>query len=272
MALTEKEQEIEKNIVFIEKNLNLNSAFKFLQTIYKQNRLITLIGELHNKSWTCNPPHIDISQYCVDRVSNNNNCRILLEYHPSIDPTTLGSEAIRTTYTALSRMNIAREYIIPYDYRTYFLGHEMQYILYQFWDTNISYNNIKSKLINPYFEKFQGVFELYDSYDPNIGFYLTQTYIQDINNHFLSILNNISSKEPKNHIRLELMQVWKKVADFFILREVLRNDDINEYIVIMGNKHLDNLRIILEKISNEINYQEGNSQNCVKLLHPFTFD
>lgn len=284
MELSEEEKTIEEyrqnqkeqqNIVFIERQLNLNSALTFLQTIYKTTRLITLIGEIHQKSWTCKQPHISIAHYCLERVSKNRNCRVMLEYNPSADPERIGSEAIRTVYASLNLMAGGRDYIIPFDFRSYFLSSQGQSLLYDYdWRTeSIIHSNIESKFIIPYFEKYQSAFALNpQQYDQGIYNYLIGPFLQDVTQTFQAIGGQIQQNYPIDHIQLALKQAWKKVADFFILREILRNDEINEYIVILGNKHFENLRVVLGNMSNEINYQQGTSQNCVKLYHTYAFN
>ena len=265
----------QQNIVFIERQLNLNSALTFFQTIYKNTRLITLLGEIHDKTWTCKPPFINISDYCLERVSKNRNCRIMLEYNPSADPERIGSEAIRTVYTLLNRMEGGINYIIPFDFRSYFLSPQGQSFLYDFdWrNESITNNVIESNFVLPYFEKYKNAFQLEpDKYDQSIYNYLIGPFLTDITQTFNAIGSQIRQNYSINHIQLSLKEAWKKVADFFILREILKNNQINEYIVILGNKHFENLRVILANMATEINYQQGTPQNCVKLYHTYAFD
>lgn len=265
----------EKHIVFIERQLNLNSALTFLQTIYKKTRLITLIGEIHEKSWTCKSPHISIAEYCLERVAKNKSCRIMLEYNPSADPERIGSEAIRTVYTSLIHMAGGKDYILPFDFRSYFLSPQGQSALYDYdWrKESITLNDIESKFIIPYFEKYKSAFELNpQEYDQGIYNYLTGPFLEDVTQTFQAVGGQIQGKYPIDHIQLALKQAWKKVTDFFVLREILRNSEINEYIVILGNKHFENLRIVLGNMAEEINYQQGTPQNCVKLYHTYTFN
>lgn len=284
MELSKEEEEIiqkyqqnqkeHKNIVFIERQLNLNSTLTFLQTIYNKC-LITLLGEIHEKTWTCKPPFISIADYCLERVSKNKNCRVLLEYNPSADPERIGSEAIRSVYAFLKRMNGGLGYIIPFDYRSYFLSPQGQSFLYDYdWrNESITYDAIELNFVIPYFKKYKTAFELKpDDYDQGIYNYLVGPFLTDVTQTFNAIGSQIRHNYAINDIQLSLKEAWKKVTDFFILREILKNNQINEYIVILGNKHFENLRVILANMATEINYQQGTPQNCVKLYHTYTFD
>lgn len=275
-AITEyQESSRQKHTVYIEKSVNLNSTINFSQIIYKAKSLITLIGEIHEYNWTCPPPNINISDYCIERIKQNKNCRILLEYNPAADPKTIGSQAIRSVFNSMSNIENGNKYIIPFDFRSFFLTPKGQSELYDYdWkNTQKNLNEIKSKFILPYFDNFQSTFGLKrEDYEPGIYNYLTKPFLEDTTQTFQAAGGQIERNYSIDKIQHTLKEAWKKVADFFILREILRESDINEYIVILGKKHFENLRFILSKMGEEINYQEGKPEKCVNLYYTYTFN
>ena len=102
--------------------------------------------------------------------------------------------------------------------------------------------------------------------------YLHETFFQDITSHFDNIRDKLNKGEDLQNIRDGLWSAWKKVCDFFILKEVLGSDDIDEYIVIVGKNHTYNLDRILPSIPyvTTLNLQDGkNSSDCVTLFQSF---
>ena len=105
----------------------LGSAINFKQYLFN-NKIITIIGEYHNYDFNCFN-NKDISQYCLERVKNNSNCSILLEYSKYDDPKTIGSTTINQTYKKLAKYK-KQKHIVPVDFRTLFLKYEGQSKLY----------------------------------------------------------------------------------------------------------------------------------------------
>ena len=273
-AITEYQESSRQNrTVYIENSVNLNSTNNFSQIIYN-TRLITLIGEIHEYIWTCPAPNINISDYCIERVKQNENCRILLEYNPAADPKTIGSQAIRSVFNSLSNIENGNKYIIPFDFRSFFLTPRGQSELYDHnWNNTLkNLNEIRSKFILPYFDNFQSTFGLEsEDYEQGIYNYLTKPFLEDTTQTFQAAKKQIEENYSIDYIQLTLKEAWKKVADFFILREILKKSDIDEYIVILGKKHFENLRFILSTMGEEINSQEGRPGNCVKLYYTYKF-
>ena len=101
---------------------------------------------------------------------------------------------------------------------------------------------------------------------------LYDIFLKDIHSHFDDISNKLNRHEDLQNIRQELWHAWKKVCDFFILKDILGSDDIDEYIVIVGKKHTDNLNQILPTIPylTRLNFQDGKNQSdCVTLFKSY---
>ena len=94
----------DKHVVFVESKIQLNSAVGFSQYIYRDNILLTMIGELHDHNWKCPHPSISISDYCEQAVKRNPMCKVLLEYNNGDNALGIGSEAVRGVYAALERV------------------------------------------------------------------------------------------------------------------------------------------------------------------------
>lgn len=275
-ALQQNNKYCGQDIVFIETPISLNSAVNFSQHIYKYTRLFTLIGELHQITWNCTSPSLSIAEYSKDCVMKNPNCKIMLEYYYELDPERIDSHAIKTTFAALK--NIGRtDAIIAYDPRVYFLGLQGQIDLYY----NNGFNKyqtpqeIGQTFIEPYFQKLREnphLFSLDNNYDPNIYNYLINSYVPDLTQSFYAIANMLQQNKPRIEIQFALMETWKKVTDFFVLKIILKNDMINEYVIILGSKHYENLNIVLKNMTYTIVQKNGSPQQCINLYKVCSFN
>lgn len=274
-ALQQNNKYCGQDIVFIETSVSLNSAVYFSQHVYKHTRLFTLIGELHQKTWECTSPSTTIAEYSKNCVIKNPNCKIMLEYNYLLDPERIDSHGIRTTFAALK--NIGRtDAVIAYDPRVFFLGIKGQTDLY-----HKGFNNYKTPeeigqtYIEPYFQRLREnpyLFSLDNNYDPNIYNYLKNSYVPDLTESFYAIANMLQQNKPRIEIQLALMETWKKVTDFFVLRTILRNDTVNEYVIILGSKHHENLSIVLNNMTYTIVQKSGSPQKCINLYETCSFN
>lgn len=266
------EKKLGKNVIFIETDTEIESTSLFSQYIYKNLRLITLLGELHDISWNCKGETISIAEYCKDAVERNPRCRILLEYNRGDDPTRIGSEAIRTVYNELERtQNLNR--IIPFDPRAYFLGIQAQGDLYSNGFYNyISYENIGLTFIEPFFSKCRddnNLFKIDDEfYTDNDREYLENIYVNDIRKTFHNISNSFG-KISLEDLHQNLKDAWKKVTDFYVLKLLLKHDDIDDYIVILGEAHYINISDILKQASKQLNDHKGNKKSCINIYKTY---
>ena len=279
--------------------LYLNSATKFSQYLFPindgVNRKITLISELHEYSWECKNPSITIDKYCknvVDKYCKHklSNCKIMLEYNRTQDPLTIGSEAIRSTYKTLKKQGM-ENVIVPFDFRVFFLS-EKHNELYTTDDITKFYKEdllggIIQNYVLPYlshkFAKLRpyesNIFDIRkDMYAKEVSEYLLNYYIPDITKHFIYILcilfKNYDAKTkkfPKENDKYEftvsLKNAWKKVSDFFILRELLLKDNTQHIVLVCGEYHYDNINYVIQNFSfiKKITEKEGNKNDCIKI-------
>lgn len=270
------EKKLGKHLIFIQSGIKLDSAFSFSQYIFKNIRLITMIGEKHEKSWPCPKPSISISEYCRQSVVRNPKCKIMLEYNKGDDASRIASKAIRDTYYELNKVG-KLNVIIPFDTRAFFLGVEGQTDLYGLGYNKhaTSWEKIGEDFIEPFFLKSRADPKLFTVEEENYDSYIRQylnNYVKKIEKTFYKIasyFNKISGEK----IHQMLKDVWKDVADFFILKYLLRNDDnTDEYIIILGLAHYDNLTKILKDTTRNLVHRIGNSKDCVKLFQTYRFD
>ena len=66
-------------------------------------------------------------------------------------------------------------------------------------------------------------------------------------------------------IRYELQANWGSVADFYILKELLKNNDDNvtEYIILVGDKHRENIQKVFDKFDKIIQNKGDTYQTYV---------
>lgn len=264
------EEKTGKTLVAIETKEQLESAVAFVQYLFKDIHLITIIAEKHTNTFLCEKPSMTIAEYCKKKILDNSNCKILLEYNKKNDPLTIGSHSINSVFTELKSINKI-DHIIPIDIRADFITSNLQNVLYDN-DNNFNmytYKEIGEKFIDPFF-KNQKLFDLEQPmlYDEKIKKFMFTDYFQDIVNSFYYTAAMLRNQEDRKIIKLILKDIWKKVMDYFILGYILKNDDIDEYIIIVGDAHYNNIKTVLYgDIFTQLNEQNGKkSSDCVKLF------
>ena len=262
-----------KHFVAIQTNYMLDSSLSFSQNMFKDQRLITLIGERHDLTWKCPGDSLTVAQYCKMAVERNSKCRVMLEFHPSMDPLINQSEAIKTIFTSLQCINKTNQ-IISFDKRDDFLTRPYHQNLYHASQPDfiaLGHQNVFNYYVKPFSDNFK-LFDLNTSYDSDIMRYLHDIFLKDIIPHFEIIGAKLNKGEDLLNIRNGLWHAWKKVCDFFILKEIFSPDDIDEYIVIVGKKHTDNLDGLLPSTPyvKNINVQYSkNKGDCVTLFQSY---
>ena len=277
LLITLNQQRLQgKHFVAIQTNYMLDSSISFSQYIFKNKRLITLIGERHDLKWKCQEDSLTVAQYCKMAVERNQKCRVMLEFHPSVDPSTSQSESIKTIFTSLQSINKTSQ-IISFDKRDDFLTRFYHHNLYQApqeYFIDLGHKKVLNHYVKPFYDKFT----LFGLNDATAGTtdkatrYLYDIFLKDLISRFEDISNKLNRHEDLQNIRQELWHAWKKVCDFFILKDILGSDDIDEYIVIVGKKHTDNLNQILPTIPylTRLNFQDGKNQSdCVTLFKSY---
>jgi hypothetical protein len=261
-----------KDVIFVETNFQLESTTSFSQYIFKDIRLITLVSELHDQHFSCKDPSLTIDQYCKMAVMRNTKCKIMLEYNQGDDPTRIGSHAVRSTYDTLKKAGKDNQ-IIPFDSRMFFLTPRGQNDLYgsgfSYYDTP---QKIEDMFIKPFYEKWNNdpaLFSLHGDYDKNICEYLVNSYFTDIKHSFEHATSSLKTKSPQEVNKI-LKDSWKKVADFFILRDILKNDTTDEYIVVLGDSHRKNIQQILSNsFTTQLNNKTGKQGDCINLFQTY---
>lgn len=285
------------NIVFQQKKYSLESAVSFYQNIVRSDRIITMIGELHNKTFKCNSPPkstMTISQYCTQAVKRNPKCRVILEYYKdngdgktkSDNPWRMNSHGIKETFESIQKIG-KEDQIIPLDYRPTFLTREGQDALYgnAWWDEKEKSKNIHVQIQKAFIDPFTKSVDKFgikhpNQYSPNVKNFM-DFYFENMVNEFEKI-NDSLIKEKKNidDIRYKLFDAWKLVADYFIIKKILKEEpEIDEYIIILGQAHLLNIQNVFKNkhfsslITELVKPQKGRKGNCIKikLFKPVTF-
>lgn len=254
-----------ENIVFWETDSRLRSAVAFQQYVLANSRLTTLIGELHHQEFGCNASEISISEYAIQTIKRNPQSRVILELNPNQDPKTISSIPIREISAALPKNSPNSSRIIPFDYRAWFVGWDVNNDLYEHNLKGYQPQHIIDKLIMPLYTKWDKAFGIdVKDYDQGAYNYLDK-YIKDIDAEFKRIVSILNTKQ---YDIVYLKDAWMKVTDFFIIRELFKNSDVNEYIIIAGESHRSNLTNILKSFR-LINDQTGQSGDCVNLFKTY---
>jgi len=292
----EIQADVEIPIVFIESILFLDNSVGFAQYVFKKSCLFTLISEFHNLDFKITKANeLSISDYCVLAVKKNQNCRVMLELGTEYDedPSTIHSSAIQSVYAELKKIKKENQ-IIYFDKRSYFLSRSIQNIIYNSgWDLKwldkerFSQKDVKTicdkrnHIFTHYLEPFKTKTIILEqkNYDLHAWKFLLDIY-SELNTFyetikkklFCLIIANIKLKIPEPpEIKVDLMLFWAFVTDYHIFAHILSNEfkDINEYIIIAGNKHISNLCYFFEKhkeLVYELNKQFGPTINLHKTV------
>ena len=236
---------------------NLINIETFQQYIIN-NRLVTVLGELHNNKSCTRPGHYNITpaQYIKYRIKQNpKHVKVLLEYFGDAS----AREFSRQQGLQLSQCGnlvqiaetIPKKYIKKTDARK-ILGiklfrksRELYYTTLQS-HTISDLNRLYLKPIKVLLEKFEDYLKTHaHDYNHNELMYL-YSYGNEKNEVYKYLLtHNISRQE-----RIKLLQkTWIELADLDILKVILKqNNSIFEYIIIIGTAHSQHLYSIFSKL------------------------
>ena len=282
-------EECNTNIVFQEKKYNLESAVSFYQHVVRCDRIVTMIGELHNKKFKCNSPRestMTISEYCTKAVERNPRCRVILEYYKdtgdgetrSDNPRKMNSDGIKKTFESIQ--GIGKEHqIIPLDYRPTFLTRSGQDDLYgtRWWNKREKDNNIHIQIKKAFVDPFTKASDKFgikhpNQYSPKVKNFM-DSYFENMVNDFEKIKDSLLKQEKNiDDIRQQLFDAWKLVADYFIIKKILKEEpEIDEYILILGEAHLLNIQCVFNDkhfsslITELVKPQKGSKGKCVEI-------
>jgi hypothetical protein len=257
-------------IIFIPKNYLLKDITDFAQYIKnftynkEENKLITIIGELHGFTINCEQTEkdgkskikeIDIVEY-IKNISKDVNKKVILEYDKYSQPEGITYGNINKIDKEINEKNLNIKKT-PIDFRRQYLGIEIQNRLYG--DPNLylySKEDILKIYIDPFFlhvgekTKFitgeenynESVQILYTDYLPKVG--------DQFNKIAVFIKNNwdkIDENDKKITIH-NLKVLWAQLGDFYILRELFKEEDIDEYIILIGKAHYYNITKYLDEV------------------------
>ena len=309
-----------KNIVFIETDMKIDSATHFLQYIFNGKRLLTLFGEDHLKPFECEKPSTTIAEYCLFAVKNNPKCSVMLEFnqYESLPCDFKNCKVLFETFTSLKGKE---SQIIPFDIRPVILTREVQDLIYipiegdgLRYFLNYAWSQPEKQkggypetnlimYVKPFYDFFK--IKMGDAKDPDpsidepldkflqkdrlhepISDYLIEYYKTEMVEFFNSIRRKIINNDPAREIQEELMRAWAHVADFFVLKILLDKETLeleDEYILIIGEAHLENIQSSLQIISSkiiksggrpfifELTKQTGQNDQCTNLYHSYKF-
>ena len=273
-----KQLELNKNtgkeLIFIETDLHLSSATSFSQYIYSNVRLITMIGELHNVKFTCGGSSVSVAEYCMMALQRNPKCIVMLEFGLQTDPRSVNSANIVETYTLLSQSNYTSQ-IAPFDMRPFFLTQAIQNDLYSDRYNRYDHKGVFDAFISPFYTKWRenpAIFSVSPDYKPEVSRYITEQYFGDMKTTFDIIVAEVNAGIPLKDIHLKLQHAWKKVSDYFVLTMLLRIDDKDEYIILLGEQHRYNIERILTTLPDilTLGKQSNKKQSdCVTLFSTY---
>jgi hypothetical protein len=225
-------------------------------------KLITIIGETHNdfNKYTASDA-INITDYITQKYLTDPYIKLVLEYSPSVtDLKYIGSQSIQHL-----SMNFKYKYIFtPVDYRLDFLGVENLNNLY--YGIPPPSKDLFVNYIKPFFDKFN---EIFRKIEPNFIIDLNERkyldlYLKSIADEFADITTLISISSRLDMIYPRLMANWSRIPEYFTLKEIFnrKNDDINEYIIIVGDAHVKNWESIFKDFPILIQ-KKDNSNVCL---------
>ena len=219
------------------------------------NRLITVLGELHNKKSCLRPGRGDATpaQYIKYRIKQNpNHIKVLLEYFGDKS----AREFSRQQGVGLSKCGnlvqieetIPKKYIKKTDARK-ILGIYLGYLYTNEIDkiniTNL--NKIYLKPVGIVLKKFGKYLRAHErDYNRNELKYFA-SYITEKKHMYDYLLKNYDKMRRQKLVQ-SLQKIWIELADLDILKEILKkNNSIFEYIIIIGTAHSQHLYSIFSK-------------------------
>ena len=212
----------------------------------QEDRLVTVIGELHELDFDCNGKSLSVFDYCMSRALSNNNCRFLFEYNSNvIDKSRIGSTVVQEVFT--SGPNAVARRCIGIDTRTDFLTRQSQTLLYndEAGFDNIYGNNrlkIRDDFINTYDEEKL----ICNKDEPELLSYKNQ-----ISKSFTECDDQIR-QHSEIYNSLNLKWAWAMVMDYSIMKLMLEPDDnVNEYVIVIGENHRKNIHDVVSTWSKD---------------------
>lgn len=210
---------------------------QYIITDGKREKLITVIGELHKQDFKCKGDSLSIYEYCNLRVSQNSKCMCLLEYNDNCDYdiSRIGSTIIQEVFTSTNNI---RTKTIGIDSRTDFLSALTQNRLYN-TDMDLEKIDIYKEYLHPFVSNKKTI-------DCNK---FLKKYMNRIDEKFETC---IKEHKSGNIDVSNLKWAWLMVMDYNILDQILKNEEYDEYVVVVGENHRINIHNVLTEFLKDI--------------------
>lgn len=247
--------------LFMESDYKIKDITQFCQFIVN-NKLITLIGEIHNYENICdNPTGIQnnkdsIIEYIDKR--KNEDVNILLEYFDKVkmknklenlDINNLHSSVLNKIYN----LNIDKNKLQGWDIRRKYLDYKDQNYLYDDNEFKININELEEKYLLP--------LKLFIEENKSLNCFP--------DNYYDNITKKIKTIRNKKHF---LQKIWNQISDCYAL-ELINKIKCPEIILIAGDLHIENISKILEnKGYKNILYKKSAYKKCIHVYYPISID
>lgn len=261
-----------KKLVFNTTNYYVNGVTAMSQNLFPEKFIATLFGERHDQHWECKPPAVSLAEYVKYRVENNDNIKIMLEYNFGADPQVMGSRTIREIYRQLIALRKVDK-IMPYDYRSWFLTWDIYNELYhgKFLQANDP-TMIIDAYITPYFHNNRE-FDIEVINFDRILYDRLFNLRANMTRMFKNLKDRLLTRtEHMLNIREELKKAWQMVTDWFVLKELYKNNSASEYIFLGGRYHFDYIREELSNTTRVIETRYGSANKCINLKDTYQFN
>jgi hypothetical protein len=234
-----------------------------------KERLITIIGEYHEHSFSCPGFHtITIHEYLKQRVFDNKKCKIILEYNPILkeeEIARIGTFIIQDIYKRDSASNKEiKSRVEGCDIRSNLITRKGQTDLYNKPNLKSRYSTkeIRDTFVKPFFDN--GGASGLNSQLQN----LDETAKKNMRKYSAKLEKMLSDfDDKKNTSVLELQKIWAGVTDFEVLKQINERGPCDEIIICIGDFHRENISKVLsswentEKLSGSDTISD--SESCV---------
>ena len=230
-------------------------------------KLCTIIGEYHNSEILCDTIKdekiITVADY-IKETSQNFEKKVILEYDKFLCKDETIAECSLNIKYVLENIN-EKEYKnikkVPFDFRSQFLGLKNQYILYNNTEILLKYKprDILRIYVDTFFTQIskKSKFLKDEKYNEFVSI-LFSDYLPAIDNRF-QIIGKIIKDEWKNmsdenkiKVIFDIKKTWADLSDYYIIREFFKEEDVEEYIVIVGKNHYNNICEYLKIVSDKL--------------------
>ena len=262
----------------MKEQISLKSAVSFVQyminisgTKEPRFRLITLIGERHNKEFDCgNSTSISIADYVTTYIDRDSKTMVLLEMdiEQYIDGNYPKSVPLNSILEKDDKYHSNMRY---YDPRNLFLPIKDRYALY---NTKLKLNHSDRELWDiygkPFYEKWSkisGHALSEKSYGKEQKYFLTNIFYNSINKNFKEVYDILHSDNDSSKCIHKLRICWLKVTDWFIMSIMMNDSEENTAIAIMGDIHLSHIVDEILLTNGKLNdSRDATSGSCVNLF------